>query len=30
MGVALAKGKDTDEAREKAVNVASKIKIVSE
>ena len=30
MGVALAKGKDTDEAREKAVNAASKIKIVSE
>lgn len=30
MGVALAKGKDTQEAREKAVNAASKIKIVSE
>jgi formate-dependent phosphoribosylglycinamide formyltransferase (GAR transformylase) len=29
MGVALAKGKDVQEAREKAVSVASKVKIVS-
>jgi phosphoribosylglycinamide formyltransferase 2 len=29
MGVALAKGKDVQEAREKAVSAASKIKIVS-
>jgi phosphoribosylglycinamide formyltransferase 2 len=29
MGVALAKGNDTQEAREKATRAASKIKIVS-